>query len=69
MIPEDSNCTDKTIAESQIRNKFNLLILGVKPEPDDKIEFSPLSSYVLKPGMTLIVTGEVDRIAEAQKFL
>ena len=47
MIPEDSNCTDKTIAESQIRNKFNLLILGVKPEPDDKIGFNPLSAYVL----------------------
>jgi voltage-gated potassium channel len=56
----------KTIAHSGIKEKFNLLILGIKI--NDETIFNPQASQPLEPGMALIVMGEVEQIAIAQKL-
>jgi voltage-gated potassium channel len=56
----------KTIAHSGIKEKFNLLILGIKI--NDETIFNPPASQPLEPGMALIVMGEVEQIAIAQKL-
>ncbi|MCF8067612.1 MAG: NAD-binding protein [Desulfobacterales bacterium] len=64
-ISEKSSVKGKPIMESGIKNKFDLLVLGAKYN-SDKITFNPPPSYVLEPGMTLIVMGEMNNIAKAK---
>jgi hypothetical protein len=52
--------------ESGIKDKFNLLVLGSKL-PAKEIEFNPPPTQVLSAGMTLIVMGDVEKIAEAKE--
>ena len=65
-VSENSAFADKNIIESGIKDKYNLLILGVRHK-NKEIEFNPPPSLVLKEGMALIVMGEVDNIARAGK--
>lgn len=67
-ISEKSAALGKKISESGIKNKFDLLILGVR-QRGGEIEFNPSPSMVLKDGITLIVMGEVDNIVRAKKAL
>jgi len=67
-VSAHSKAVEKKISESGINDKFNLLVLGVK-QNSEEIEFNPSTSQVLKEGMTLIVMGKVDDIAEAKKNL
>lgn len=55
----------KTIAGSGIKEKYNLLVLGIKT--NGEIMFNPPATQSLKSGMALIVMGEVEQIAAAQK--
>lgn len=57
----------QTIARSGIKEKFNLLVLGVKK--NGEIKFNPPADQTLETGMALIVMGEVDQIVKAQKLL
>ncbi len=66
LVSDDSKLSGKMIAESGLRDKFNLLILGARL-PSGEFEFSPASSFKLEIGMTLIVLGEVDNILRATK--
>jgi voltage-gated potassium channel len=56
----------ETIADSGIKEKFNLLVLGIKI--NGEIIFNPPATQSLKAGMALIVMGEVEQIAAAQKL-
>jgi voltage-gated potassium channel len=56
------------IRDSGIKDKFGLLILGLKKEDGD-ILFNPPPSQVLEKGMTLIVMGDVADIERARKAL
>ncbi|MGD9209378.1 MAG: potassium channel protein [Desulfobacteraceae bacterium] len=55
----------KTIANSGIKDKFNILVLGIKK--DGIITFNPPPNQIMEAGMALIVMGEVDQIVSAQK--
>lgn len=61
-----SSVSGKSIAESGLQKQFRLLVLGLKL-PAQEIEFNPPATKILKPGMTLIVMGDVDDIATAKK--
>ena len=66
VVTANSSVSGKSIIESGLKDKFNLLVLGAKP-PGKEIEFNPSSQEILSPGMTLIVMGDVDNIAKAKK--
>jgi voltage-gated potassium channel len=63
-ISDTSPISGKTIQESDLRNKFNLLVLGAKGLKGE-ISFNPPPSLVLTPGATLIVMGDVENIKRA----
>lgn len=67
-IPKNSSVAGKSIMESGVKNKFNLLILGSKKDRGD-ILFNPPSSHVLAEEMTLIVMGDVANIEKAKRML
>lgn len=67
-ISEKTGAVGKKISESGIKDKFDLLVLGVR-KYGEEIEFNPPPSMILKEGITLIVMGEVDNIARAKKAL
>jgi len=67
-VSTESAKVGKTLAESDIEKRFNLLILGAKESAlNGEIEFNPPPTQRLEPGMTLIVMGEVENIVRAQK--
>ena len=66
VVTASSSVVGKSIAESGLTDKFNLLVLGAKP-PGKEIEFNPSLKDILSPGMTLIVMGDVDNISKAKK--
>jgi voltage-gated potassium channel len=66
LISPSSIHIGKTIAHSGIKEKFKLLVLGVKI--NDETIFNPPAGHPLEPGMALIVMGEVEQIAAAQKL-
>lgn len=65
-ISQKSFVKGKSIGKSGIKEKFALLILGLK-QGTDEIEFNPPPSQILKSGMTLIVMGDVVDIERAKK--
>ena len=65
-LSENSNLIGKTIMQSGIKDRFNLLILGAK-NISEEIIFNPHPASELKEGMTLIVMGEIDNIDKAKK--
>lgn len=65
IISKDSPAAGKKIAESGIRDKYDLLILGSKEEGQN-IEFNPPPCYELKEGMAIIVMGEMNDIERAR---
>ncbi len=65
-IRENSGIAGKNLQESELKAKFNLLILAVRHD-NGEIEFNPPASQVLTAGMTLIIMGDVDNIARAKK--
>lgn len=66
VVPTNSSVSGKSIMESGLKDKFNLLVLGSKA-PGMDLAFNPSSQEILHPGMTLIVMGDVDNIAKAKK--
>lgn len=64
-VSSESTLSGKPIMESGLRDRFNLLVLGVR-QLSGEILFSPPSSFILEEGMILIVLGEVDDIIHAK---
>ena len=62
LITEGSVLDGKTIAEADIRSKYNLMVVAIIPAKTGKIMFNPGSKDRLTIGDTLIVLGERERI-------
>lgn len=67
-VREKSAITGKNLEESELKAKFDLLILAIRHD-DGKIEFNPHPSQVLNAGMTLIIMGDVENIARVRKSI
>lgn len=65
-VSNQSGRVGQSIAESGIKDKFNLLVLGARDE-DGEILFNPPLNLTLRAGMTLVVMGEVEDIVRAKK--
>ena len=66
VITRSTAAVGKTLGNSGLSERFGLLVLGAK-KPGGEIQFNPGASIEIEPGLTMIVMGEVDRIADAQK--
>jgi voltage-gated potassium channel len=64
-ISELSKFNGKKIMDAGM-DEFRLLILGLR-YTNGEMEFNPSPNIILKPGMTLIVMGEITKITEAGK--
>jgi len=66
VITRSTAAVGKTLGNSGLSERFGLLVLGAK-KPGGEIQFNPGASIEIEPGLTMIVMGEVDKIADAQK--
>lgn len=64
-ISPESAFRGKTIKASGIKDRFNLLVLGIK-NTDGRISFNPDPDMLLEDGMTLIIMGDIQDIKKAQ---
>ncbi len=60
-IPPDSPLIGKNLAESEIRKKYNAIVVAIKKK-DGQMVFNPNFDYVLKEGDTLIFISEQSNI-------
>lgn len=67
LITEGSVLNGKTIAEADIRSRYNLMVIAIIPSGSSKIMFNPGSRDQLKIGDTLIVLGGRERIDRMRK--
>lgn len=58
----------KTIAESDLKERYDLMILGIK-HASGEIEFNPPEARILENGFILIVMGKSKDIARAKRQL
>jgi voltage-gated potassium channel len=65
-VSERFGRNEQTIAQSGIKEKFNILVLGARDETGE-IVFNPSAALTLKTGITLIVMGEVEDIVRAKR--
>jgi len=63
-----SGIVGKTLMESDLKNRFNILVLGTR-EPDETITFNPPPSYQIDRGTTLIIMGDIENIKRARKAI
>ena len=66
VITQSTAAVGKTLGNSGLSERFGLLVLGAK-KPGGEIQFNPGALLKIEPGLTMIVMGEVDAIADAQK--
>lgn len=64
---ESSDLDGKTLAESKIRQKYFVVIVGIIPANSNELVFNPESSHRLQAGDSLIVLGNVDRIEKLRR--
>ncbi len=67
ILSEDGAFSGKTIRESGIKDRFGLLIVGIR-EKQGAITFNPPPSLALGAGVTLIVMGEVASLKKAKSI-
>ncbi|MDD5171353.1 MAG: potassium channel protein, partial [Syntrophales bacterium] len=60
-VCEGSSLTGKTLEESEIRQRFGLIIVAVK-KSSGKMIFNPMAVYVIEAGDELIAMGEDENV-------
>lgn len=60
-VCSDSSYIGKSLEDSQIKQKFGLIVVAVKQE-SGKMIFNPMAKYVIESNDKLIVLGEVENI-------
>lgn len=61
VISERSELSGKNLIESKIRQRFNLIVIGLKKASGEML-FNPVADTVLKAGDTIIVVGSQDNL-------
>ncbi len=65
-ICEGSELIGRSLGDSDIRNRYGLIIVAVKKESDRMI-FNPVATYVIEKGDKLIALGEEDSVGHFAK--
>lgn len=61
-VREGSLIANRTLAESNFRQKFNTIVVAILDSETDRMQFNPSASSVIKAGDTLIVLGSQDMV-------
>ncbi len=61
LISEGSKLADKTLAEINIRSKYEVLIIAIIPD-GERIKFNPKSTDTIHTGDSLILLGDINKI-------
>ncbi len=56
----------KSLADLQLRNRFNIEVIAVRDVLSDKVSMVPLADFVVKDGEVLVVIGREDDIRKIQ---
>ena len=67
-IPSGSQLIGKTIMQSQIKETYGVLLVGIK-DSSGEFQFNPGAGYELKENELLLVMGEVDGIQKLKSWL
>ena len=67
-IPSGSQLIGKTIMQSQIKETYGVLLVGIK-DSSGEFQFNPGAKYELKENELLLVMGEVDGIRKLKSCL
>jgi len=62
-VCEGSSVIGKSLEESEIRQRFGLIIVAVKKD-SGKMIFNPLATYIIEQGDKLIAMGEGDNVTK-----
>ena len=57
----------KSLAELNLRKKYNILVIAIKTPHENQIEFMPTAETILKRGNTVVVMGNAADIAKLQE--
>ncbi len=68
IITEKSGFCGRSLAESGLKDRYGLLVLGLRGKGGD-LEFNPEPSQTIEPGIVLVVMGEVVDISNARQCL
>ncbi len=68
LIPPHSTLVGKNLIESDIRPRYNLMIMAIK-KGDDQMRFNPSPHSVIEAGDTLIAIGSKENLERAQELL
>lgn len=67
-VTEESELVGKDLIQSEIRPRFNIIIIAIKTDRGDMV-FNPPPNYVIKPGDTLLCVGGRDNQKKLQEIL
>ncbi|GAB7080409.1 potassium channel family protein [Megalodesulfovibrio paquesii] len=67
-ISSGSSLVGKNLIESQIRPRFNLIIIGIK-HADGEMHFNPSPDAVIKAGDSLLCIGKPEHFEQIQEIL
>ncbi len=65
-IPQNSSLIGKNLAESEIRKKYNAIVVAIKKK-DGKMVFNPNFDYIFEAGDTIIFISEQENIDKFKK--
>ncbi len=68
-VGEGSPLLGKRLADSEIRQRTNLLVVGFRDDVTRKFTYNPGSDWVIKSGVTLIVLGPAPSIEELRRMV
>lgn len=61
IVAAESPLVNQTIASSRIRDRYSLLVVGLKPEDQD-FQFNPAASHTFAPDEIILVMGRMEMI-------
>lgn len=67
-IQNQCDIVGKTLAESPLRKKLNIMVVGIS-KIDGKFIYNPLSSEIIEIGDKLIAIGETDNLVKLNKIV
>jgi voltage-gated potassium channel len=65
-IKDDSALANRTIVEAGIRQKFGIIVVGIK-RAAGSMEFNPPPEAIMRPGDELVVLGRTDSVKALEK--
>lgn len=66
-VPESAAFVNMTLMDSEIRKKYDLIVVAIKRQGESEMLFNPSHLTVIKPGDIIIVLGEYDNIKRLEK--